>query len=239
MSHVSSAPTVELILAQFATFADRVQPSLASFKQYFPEAFVTLYTDGSQIAPAGIDIVRRVRPPFAGDDQRYGWRSSDLYKVTGLLESQADIAIAVDCDMFIVSDDVRTLIPLTQRFGVCLPANPRLLVKTDTLIGTDTDGRLDETLGCGFALNSSPIALSRRHTAAREFLEAFRREMVNNPVRAPLALWRASWTCGFAPYLLPFQWCVCQEHVGVGGEIILHMGHEKVRTFYASRTGHS
>jgi hypothetical protein len=229
--------TVELILAQFAAFASQVQPSLDSFKKHFPEASVTLYTDGDQIAVERIDSIKRVRPPFAENHERYAWRSNDFYKVTGLLESQADIAIAVDCDMLFVSSDARALIPLTQRFGLCLPANPRLLVKTDTLIGTDSDGKLDDTLGCGFAFNATPIAFSRQHTAARKLLEQSRREMMSNPVRGPLALWRAAWTCGFAPYLLPFQWCVCHEHVGIGDEIILHMGHESVRIFYGKQTG--
>src|SRR6266436_656306 len=106
MSHESNGLPIELILAQFGAFADQVQPSLASFKNYFPEAFVTLYTDRTQSAPGGVDAVRRVKPPFPKEQPRYAWRSNDFYKVIGLLESQADIAIAMDCDMQIISGEV-------------------------------------------------------------------------------------------------------------------------------------
>ncbi len=225
-------PTVDLILAQFGSRADEVEPSLSSFTKHFPESSVTLYTDQAPAPRPRIHTIKRVKPPFSADHPRYGWRCSDLYKIRGLLDSPADLAIAVDCDMRVVSEEVRTIIPLTQRFGLCLPANPRLLVKVDAAIGADTDGRLDETRGCGFAFNSTPISFSTRHKRAREFLECFTREMERHAVRAPLALWRACWTSGFVPYLLPFQWCVCQEHVGVGDEIILHTGHERVRRFY-------
>jgi hypothetical protein len=226
-------PSIEVILAQFGTRANELEPSLSSFTAYFPEASVTLYTDQTPRSRPQIAKLQLVRPPFsAAHDERYGWRCSDLYKVRGLLQSSADLAIAVDCDMYIVSDEVRTIIPLTQRFGLCLPANPRMLVKIDTAIGADTDGVLDDTRGCGFAVNSTPIAFFTRHRGARRFLESFAANMERNPVRAPLALWRACWTSGFNPYLLPFQWCVCQEQVGIGNEIILHTGHAAVCQFY-------
>jgi hypothetical protein len=224
--------TIEVILAQFGSRAEQVEPSLTSFTTYFPQASVTLYTDRTLgCSPRNVTI-RRVRPPFSAQHDRYGWHCSDLYKVRGLLQSPADLAIAVDCDMYIVSDEVRTIVPLTQRFGLCLPANPRLLVKVDTTTGADTDGLLDVTRGCGFAVNSSPIAFATRHRGARKLLQSFVGEMERNPVRAPLALWRACWASRFTPYLLPFQWCVCQEHVGIGNEIILHSGHAAVRQFY-------
>ena len=150
---------------------------MGSFSAYFPEASLTLYTDQTpRCRPPTVDL-RLVRPPFSAAHDRYGWHCSDFYKVRGLLESSAEVAIAVDCDMYIVSDEVRTIIPLTQRFGLCIPANPRLLVKVDTAIGTDTDGKLDETRGCGFAVNSTPIAFFTRHRAARKFLQAFIREI--------------------------------------------------------------
>jgi len=45
-------------------------------------------------------------------------------------------------------------------------------------------------------------------------------------------MWRAVYQTEVAPYILPPQWCVCAENVGIGNEIILHIGHDKVREFY-------
>lgn len=225
-------PRIELVMAQFGARADELEPTLSSFTKFFPEASVTLYTDRVLSQPPAIVNVQLVEPPFSPTHERYGWRCSDYYKAYGLLTSSAEVAIAVDCDMYIVSDEVRAIIPLTLRFGLCLPANPRLLVKRDTAIGTDSDGVLDITLGCGFAVNSTPISFHTRHRAAGRFLEQFISQMASNPVRAPLALWRACWSSGFLPFVLPFQWCVCHEHIGIGNEIILHLGHAEVRDFY-------
>jgi len=223
---------IELVLAQFGEKAGVLEPSLSSFKKYFPNAPVTLYTDVNLEGTPNIDKIRVVSPPFRRDDTRYGWHSSNLYKVVGLLESRAEVAIAFDCDMVVFSKDIYTLVPLTRRFGVCLPANPRNLVRIDTEVGAGSDRILDETRGCGLALNTTPISFFIEHRLGREFLRVFCDEIINRPVRAPLAMWRASWKTGFAPYILPFQWCVCKEHIGIGNEIILHVGHEKVRRHY-------
>jgi hypothetical protein len=222
----------ELVFAQFGSKSTTVEPSLSSFKTYFSEAKTTLYTDCETNTVKGIDRLITVSPPYNKTDPRYANRSNDLYKGIGLLESKADIAIALDADMLVVSDHVLTLIPLTKRFGLSLPANPRALVKVDALVGADGDNALDETNGCGQALNMSPIAFATQHERAMDLLGVFCDEMLSRPVRGPLAMWRAIWRSGFNPYVLPVQWCVCQEHVGIGNEIILHVGHDKVREYY-------
>lgn len=209
--------TIEIILAEF----NRPTPDVRNIQAAFPTAKVHVLTDGD------------VPDLFTG--ARRGWRMNDYWKAARILDSQADVAIAMDGDMRIVSaEDARTLPILAQRFGLCLPVNPRYLVRVDTLIGADSDGVLDETRGTGHAVNCTPIAFSTRHDGARECVEAYCRIMLDNPVRGPLAWWRAFWQTGFSPCLLPPQWCVCQEHIGIGNEIMLHVGHERVRKQYAA-----
>ncbi|OFX13199.1 MAG: hypothetical protein A2Z18_11055 [Armatimonadetes bacterium RBG_16_58_9] len=206
---------VELILAEFG----RPLPDIGNLQAAFPGAAVRVITDG--------DV------PVLFSGPRAGHRMNDYWKVHRLLESQADTAIAFDGDMRIVSaDDARVLPGLAQRFGLCLPINPRYMVRVDTLVGVDSDGQLDETRGTGHAVNCTPIAFSTHHERARECVEEYCRIMVSNPARGPLAWWRSFWKTGFSPCLLPPQWCVCQEHIGVGNEIVLHVGHERVRTHY-------
>ncbi len=53
-------------------------------------------------------------------EQRHGNRSNDYYKVKGLLESNADIAICMDSDMYVVNEEFQTIVPLTQKFGMCI-----------------------------------------------------------------------------------------------------------------------
>lgn len=204
----------------FAEFGGRFAPPIKNIEKYFPQSNVNILTE--QQCP---DIFGKGRP-------HWGNFMNDYYKVKGLLDSKADIAICFDADIKIVSDNVKAIFPLVKRFGLCLPANPRKLVKIDTEIGSHSDNQLDETLGMAYAFNMTPIAFNTKDNFARMALETYCNFMKSNPVRGPLNMWRAIYSSYFYPCLLPPQWCVCAEDIGIGNEIILHIGHEKVKDFY-------
>lgn len=246
---MTTMPTIELVMAEFGAerlsagdailpAKDRLNPTLDSFRKHFPEAKVSLYTD-CPAAFAGVEnsgvIVRHIQnPKFNAKHSRYGWRCNDYYSVMGLVESEADISIAMDADMMIVSDDVRAIIPLTSRFGMCIPANGRFIVRSDAnaVDGSDRD---DESLLTGHAYAMSPISVQQHCKRSRHLLTVYLDEMRRNPVRGPLAMWRAVWASFIHPYLLPPQWCVCSEQCGIGQEIILHVGHKRVADWYVER----
>jgi hypothetical protein len=207
-----------IILAEFGKPA----PDTSQFRRFFPEAEIQFFNE--------FDVMN-LYPPH----ERHGYRMNDYWKVKKLLTSGADIAISFDADMRIVSDDVKTLPLFAENFGLCLPANPRHLVRVDTLVGADGDRILDETNGTGYAYNCTPIALNLHHDTAVECAEEYCRQMIFRPVRGPLAWWRAAWETGFAPYLLPPQWCVCEKDIDCGNEIILHEGHDSVKQHYRDR----
>ena len=48
-------------------------------------------------------------------------------------------------------------------------------------------------------------------------------------------MWRAIWKRGWNPYILPFQWCVCDMSVGINDVICLHTGHQKVADYYLEK----
>lgn len=227
---------IDFILCHFGSGSLCVEPALSSFRRYFPEARVVLYTDKTPAEyPQGIDEIKEVTPPYEKGHPRYGWRASDLYRGVGLLESRADLAIYSDSDMYFCSEAVRTIIPLTLRFGFCLPANPRLLVRTDILLGADTDRQLDETGGYGFAYNTALFSFRTASDEARAFLETYTRFMREKPGRNPPNVYRTAWASTFTPYMLPFQWCVCEENMGIGDEIALHVGHRRVYDYYLGK----
>ncbi len=189
-------------------------------QEYFPEAGIKIYNE------------HNTHPVFNIRHERYGWRMHDYQQLVGMLESKSEIVIALDADMKIINKEVRAILPLVKKFGLCIPCNPRLLVKIDTQIGTDSDQKLDDTQGTGYAFNSAIIALDKRKEKAVEVIQVALRIMKENPMRLPLVLWRAVYETGFFPCLLPPQWCVCETQEGCGNEIILHIGHKKVREFY-------
>jgi len=204
----------------FAEFGGKFTPDIDNISAYFPESNIKVYTEKD------CENMFDKRSPY------WGFHMNDLWKVAMLLRSKADVAIALDADVKIVDKRVSVLPLLAKKFGVCLPANPRQLVKVDTEIGSHSDKQLDETLGMAHAFNMTPIALDTSNDKARQMLEEYCKIIVANPVRGPLAMWRAVWKTGFYPCLLPVQWCVCAEDVGCGNEVILHYGHSDVRKHY-------
>ena len=205
----------------FAEFGGKFKPNIENVKEYFPDAEINAYGP------------EQCHDMFEGHhDAHWGNYMNDYWKVRKLLESEADIAISFDADTKIISDNVKAIIPLVNRFGLCLPVNPRRLVKIDTEIGSHSDKRLDVTLGMGHAFNMTPIAFNTRDNISRATLTAYCEMMLGNPVRGPLNMWRAVFLSGVFPCLLPAQWCVCAEDVGIGNEVILHVGHEEVRRHY-------
>ena len=107
----------------------RLDPTYSSVKTYFPNADLVLYTDRPEIKNDYKDIEIRLidvnKSPFSKKNHRWGWHCCDYYQVQGLLKSTADIAISCDSDLMFTSDQVKTLIPIIEKFGICGPTNER------------------------------------------------------------------------------------------------------------------
>jgi hypothetical protein len=149
------------------------------------------------------------------------------------MKSTSRISIAMDSDFYVYSPNVKYIIPLTEKFGLCTPLNPRYTVRKDTLVGADSDKKLDDSGGFGLAVNTGIVSFYRDNSKARKFLEAYcKRRKVEG--RGTISFWRTMWDFAneYTPYILPPQWNVCREHCGIGDEIILHIGHKQVRKYY-------
>jgi len=194
-------------------------PNYDNINKHFPEAEIREFTEKNV-------------PNVFEKDPRWGYRMHDYWKVRKMLDDDADIIIGFDMDMLIVNDLVKGIIPLTKKFGFCIPASSRRLIRNDTKIGADTDKQLDDTLGTGFTMCPAVISLDRNDERARKTLEETCSLMLKDPLRLPLVLWRAIYKTGYYPYILPQNWCVTLDDLGIGDEIILHIGHKKVKDFY-------
>ena len=218
----------------------RLDPTYSSVKQFFPDAKLTLYTDREELATNYSDVEVRLvdidNSPFTKSNHRWGWHCCDYYEAKGLLNSDADIAISVDSDLMFVSDEVRTLLPITDKFGICVPTNERQMVKIDGIHtrGNDGDYYIDEDESRGNCLTYDLwwASFCTRKKRGRLWLEEFCRLMETNPKRAPLQMSRATWNTGIYPYSMPVQWGVGSGYIGCGNEIILHVGHDNVQDHY-------
>jgi hypothetical protein len=218
----------------------RLDPTYGSVKKYFPEAKLTLYTDQPEIGNDYNDVEIRYidvnNSPFNKSNKRWGWHCCDYYQVVGLLKSLADVAISVDSDLMFTTPEVRSIIPIIKKFGVCVPTNERQLVKVDAIHtrGNDGDYKVgeDESLGNLLTYDLWWAGFDTSDIRARQYLQEFKSLMETNPKRAPLQMTRAAWTTGIFPYSTPQQWGVGSGYVGCGNEIILHLGHENVQDYY-------
>ena len=245
---------VEFIFSEFGSrstanqpdsFTDehRLDPTYSSVKEFFPEAKLTLYTDIEELGKNYPDVEVRLvdidESPFTKSNHRWGWHCCDYYEAKGLLESTADVAISVDSDLMFVSSDVRTILPITKRFGVCVPTNERQMVKVDGIYtrGNDGDYHLDEDESKGNLLTYDLwwCSFDVSDNRGRAWLSEFCRLMETNPKRAPLQMSRASWNTGIHPYSMSQQWGVGSGYIGCGNEIILHVGHTNVQDHYLDR----
>lgn len=209
---------IAIILAEFGKPA----PDVTQYRECWPEADIQVFGDA--------DVPRLAQ--FEGP--RYGWRANDYWTVRKALDSGADVAMCFDGDMRILDrESARTLPLLAERFGICLPINPRYLAKVDFQVGADVTGCVDQILWNGPAVNCSPVAIGLRSVSGRYLAEEYCRQMVACPVRGPVAWQRAMANTGIAPLILPPQWCVCERHIGCGNEIMLHEGHDRVKRHYA------
>ncbi len=221
----------------------RLDPTYSSVKQFFPESKLTLYTDREELANNYSDVEVRLvdidNSPFTKSNHRWGWHCCDYYEAKGLLNSDADIAISVDSDLMFVSDEVKTLLPITDKFGLCVPTNERQMVKVDGIHtrGNDGDYYIDEDESRGNCLTYDLwwASFCTRKKRGRFWLEEFCRLMETNPKRAPLQMSRATWNTGIHPYSMPQQWGVGSGYIGCGNEIILHAGHTNVQDHYLEK----
>tara|TARA_B100000131_G_scaffold63834_1_gene60174 strand:- start:3410 stop:4171 length:762 start_codon:yes stop_codon:yes gene_type:complete len=250
--------SLEIIFAEFGDRSSanqkwvsdigRLDPTYSQIKEYFPEAKVVCYSDDDSIGE-GYDIEVRVvdsdTTPFdksyreGSGKLKWGYHCCDYYQAQGLLDSKADIAISMDSDLMFVSDEVRTLLPIINKFGICCPQNERQLVRVDGIYTRGNDGDYhigeDETNGNLLTYDLWWIGLRTDDERGRTWLKEFQRLMETNPKRGPLQLSRAAWNTGVYPYAAPKQFGVGSGHVGCGDEIILHVGHDNVQDYYLER----
>ena len=221
----------------------RLDPTYSSVKQYFPEAKLILYTDRPEIKKDYKDIEIKIidvkASHFDKNNPRWGWHCCDYYQAFGLLNSTADIAISVDSDLMFTSNQVKSILPIIHKFGICVPTIERQLVKVDAIYtrGNDGDYHIGEDKSQGNLLTYDLwwAGFNTKDSRARKYLEEFCRLMEINPKRAPLQMTRAAWNTGIYPYSMPQQWGVGSGYIGCKNEIILHVGHENVQDYYLEK----
>lgn len=217
----------QLILTQFGKKAKFVncQLLIECFRAVCPDVPILLLTD-RQLDQAE-DVEQRIVDTSFLDhrNKRYGYHASNYFRGWGLLNSDADEAVYLDCDMHIMSPHFVEGFKLARMFGVAIPISDRWQVREDLRVGLDVEvkDRRDMRFPIyGAVWNASPIFYSRYHDLGHKFLMAFLNQYHANPRRGPLGLWRAALESKIAPYVLPIQWCLPKRLAHFRHHIVRH-----------------
>ena len=211
----------------------RLDPSLSTLRTYFPNAQYTVYSD-FDLHIDGVTLKKVEKPVLQNHttNPRHFYHLADYYKFRGMLDSKADIAIAIDSDMFVVSEEIFSLIYLTKKFGFCVPNSSAQSMNFEIKTSLDTVPVTDESHGYGTTVNITPLTLDTTSENGRKYFETCCEILEKEPSRASIVMWKAAWETGLYPYLLPKEFCVCRGSEGIGSEVILHVGHPSVAKYY-------
>lgn len=211
----------------------RLDPSLSSLRKFFPDAQYTVYSD-FDLNIEGVQLKKVENPVLQDktDHPRHFYHLADYYKFKGMLDSDADIVVSIDSDMFIWSENIYRLIYLTEKFGYCIPSSSGRSMNFEVETSMDTIPIRDESNGFGVTCNITPMSLSKNSDAGRKYYEMCCQKLEEEPSRASIAMWKAAWETGLIPYFLPKEFCVVRGLEGMGHEVLLHIGHPEVAKYY-------
>ncbi len=150
------------------------------------------------------------------DHERWAIRNTNVISAKAALNGPFDSCCILNDDMRIADPGWVDGFRLAERFGCCVPMNPRIYVGVNAMGADAGDKDYNEMVHGpyhGPACNVSPMFACRRLVSAQTLLTAYLQEL-DECMRGTLAFWRASWRTGITPMYLPEQWCVCGSSAG-------------------------
>lgn len=215
------------------THISRLEPSLSSLRNFFPHAQYTVYSD-FDLNIEGVELVKITEPILQNQKEhpRHFYHLADYYKFKGLIDSDADIAISIDSDMFVWSDLIYSLITITDRLGFCVPSSSSQSMNYEIQSHFDTIPIHDNSLGMGANCNITPMTLAKHSERGKLFYQKCCEWLEKNPSRASIAMWNAIWETKIYPYVIPKEFCVVRGNEGIGNEVLLHIGHPSISEYY-------
>lgn len=227
-------------------FGDRSENLLSLYRNIkeYSSLPIYIYCDKKYPGYEKLEASFKLVEPKWENNERWGVRNSNYAKALAGLELDFDSLLILDDDMRILSSGFKDGFVLAERFGMCLPLNPRIYIKHNAYNIVDVDQKDIEEIEklplFAPACNLSPLYVSSRNKNCVELLKVFMKELENKVCRGTLAIWKAIWKTGITPLYLPEQWCVCGSNahhlknytnatVGRISPIFAHWGHPKVQ----------
>ena len=201
---------------------------------------VVIYTDRDYFDFGEGVTTRKVAPRWTGH-RRYYNRNNDYWKIVAAREFE--LTLVLDDDMRIVNEQFIQGFDLAEKFGICLPINPRVYFGFDREVGDDVDDNIKrDTIGCPYYMtgnNMGVIFVNTCDHGVKHLLDVYLEFMEQHTCRGPVAMGVACWRSKCTPYFLPEEWCVCGGYNSFKERtrkqvrpMFLHVGHSDVNEWF-------
>ena len=160
-----------------------------------------------------------------------------------LIDSPYDEACYIDADIYIIHRGFLQGFEILESYPILMPQNPRWFVtnfeeRGDSDIGAYVNKkdrkRLKKMPKYLTAWNGG-VQFVKRGERAKHFYRILKELQQRGSGRNQTKMAIASWKTGIHPYVLPPNWCVCQEHVDIEIPLALHCGHGPVMKLWKDK----
>lgn len=213
-----------------------LENSVSILRSYIPDIDIKIYHDydfkSDILSSLNVRYRKFKREKYSTREEN---RNSSLWRLISLQESEHDVTLYLDNDIYIVHPGFFKGFKIAENFGTCMVQNPRMFIKTlerdmgDLDIGTDVlpyDHNFLKNMPEYMTSYNMGVTFSTKNDIA--FIEELIKEQKENPSRGQAGLYRTIWKTKKAPYCLPINWLVCKKHYGIERPLSLHVGHPNV-----------
>ena len=201
-----------------------LERSISIVRSYAPKIDIEVYHDYDFQSPVISNLnIRTKKFDRISYPTREENRNSSLWRLLALQNSEHDVTLYLDNDIYIVHPGFFKGFEIAKNFGTCMVQNPRMFIKTFEKDMGDIDRGADVLPYDHQFLKSMPEYMTSYNMGVTfatkqdsDFIDELVKEQQQNPSRGQAGLYRTIWKTKKAPYCLPINWLVCKKHCEIG-----------------------
>ena len=232
-----------IVMAEFGSRGSQIHDTIKNVRTV-SQLPIVIYSD-RHYPDLGEGVTLNVLPDESimwKSHRRYFNRNNDYWKVEAA-RLEFDLTLVLDDDMRIVHEHFMQGFDLAEKFGMCIPLNPRVYFGIDREVGDDVpDDVRKDSVNIPYhmtANNMGVLFFNNRNSHTDRVMLQYTNYMLTHPCRGPVAMGISCWNEDFAPYFLPEEWCLCGGHTEFRyrsnkriDPIFLHVGHPDVNEWF-------
>ncbi len=216
-----------------------IDQAVQNIRKYMDHPIV-LMTDNPGPYMGSIDYITHTVKGICKGHERHCYRSSNYWRVKHCLLGYGITWLYIDLDIRIIHPAFVKGFDLAERFGFCMPPSPRAFACIENTKGVDAIGRqdkqaeFDSIYSHATSYITGVMFMNAAVGNAKSYIETYVGLFETEPQRGPSIAIKAAINSGFAPYVLPPQWCVTYHNMDMiannryAKALALHIGDEAV-----------